>query len=111
LASILEAKVNQIALGQRLFIANRDFSPFVPLNLAAINLPEMARSKECRADVLDQFDNVIRLVCSAASMIAKWIWRVRAIVVMKDGPGDRKTISRPVSGTVSKLAQIRNANQ
>jgi hypothetical protein len=70
-----------------------------------------ARSKERRADVLDQFDNVIRLMCSAANMIAKWVWRVRAIVVTKDQSGDRKTISRPVSETESKLAQIRNANQ
>ena len=58
-----------------------------------------------------KFDNVIRLMCSAANMIAKWVWRVRAIVVTKDQSGDRKTISRPVSATESKLAQIRNANQ
>ena len=58
-----------------------------------------------------KFDNVIRLMCSAANMIAKWVWRVRAIVVTKDQSGDRKTISRPVSETESKLAQIRNANQ
>ena len=70
----------------------------------------MARSKERRADVLDQFDNVIRLMCSAANMIAKWVWRVRAIVVTKDQSGDRRTISRPVSETESKLVQIRNAN-
>jgi hypothetical protein len=58
-----------------------------------------------------KFDNVIRLTCSAANMIAKWIWRVRAIVVTKDQSGHRKTISRPVSETESKLAQICNANQ
>jgi hypothetical protein len=76
----------------------------------ANDLPGMARSKERRADVLDQFDNVIRLVCSAANMIAKSVWRVPAIVVTKDQSGDRKTISRPVSETESKLALIRNAN-
>ena len=37
--------------------------------------------------------------------------RARAIVVTKDQSGDRKTISRSVSATKSKLAQIRNANQ
>src|SRR5439155_27230261 len=77
----------------------------------ANDLPGMARSKERRADVLDQFANVIRLMCSAANMIAKWVCRVRAIVLTKDQSGDRKTISRPVSETESKLAQIRNANQ
>ena len=77
----------------------------------ANDLPAMARSKERRADVLDQFDNVIRLMCSTANMIVKWVWRVRAIVVRKDQSRDRKTISRPVSETESKLAQIRNANQ
>ena len=50
----------------------------------ANDLPGMARSKERRADVLDQFDKVIRLMCSAANIIAKWVWRVRAIVVTKD---------------------------
>ena len=58
-----------------------------------------------------KFDNVIRLMCSAANMIAKWVWRVRAIVVTKDQAGDRKTISRPVSEPEAKLVQIRNANQ
>jgi hypothetical protein len=58
-----------------------------------------------------KFDHVIRLMCSAANMIAKWVWRVRAIVVTKNQSGDRKTISRPLSETESNLAQIRNANQ
>jgi len=77
----------------------------------ANDLPGMARSNERRADVLDQFDKVIRLMCPAANIIAKWVWRVRATVVTKDPLGDRKTISRPVSETESKLAPIRNANQ
>jgi hypothetical protein len=82
-----------------------------PLDCAGERSSRNASSKRTSADVLDQFDSVIRLMCSAVNMIAKWIWRVRALVVTNDQLVDRKTTSRPVSETESKLAQIRNANQ
>jgi predicted restriction endonuclease len=46
-----------------------------------------------------------------AKFVSSALARARAIVVTKDQSGDRKTISRPVPATESKLAQIRNANQ
>ncbi len=48
---------------------------------------------------------------SICQVRVKCLALARAIVVTKDQSGDRKTISRPVSATESKLAQIRNANQ
>ena len=77
----------------------------------ANDLPGMARSKERRADVLDQVRQRHK-----AHVLRRKHDRQVGLARTRDScderpSGDGKTISRPVSETESKLAQIRNANQ